>query len=130
MALTYATLVNPLVNLFSSTLSSLSALIKRSLPKYTFLALACYESLSVLQPLWDDAFTRGRRDNNELKEGLHSLRAVCLRSFPEFLADIKLAATGKGNDSTGLADVVMSVCTLHFDETVKSLILALDSTVP
>jgi exocyst complex protein 7 len=118
MASTYATLVNPVVNLFSSTLSSLSALIKRSLPKYTFLALACYESLSVLQPLWDDAFARGKRDSNELKEGLHSLRAVCLRSFPEFLADIKLAATGKGNDSTGLADVVTSVWTIHLVETV------------
>ncbi|KAF8515644.1 Cullin repeat-like-containing domain protein [Gautieria morchelliformis] len=88
---TYDDLIQPMIVIFQSTLNSFSALIKRSLTTYTFLALSAYSSLSALQSWWDDAMGKraGRRDN-ELKEGLHSLRGVCLRSFPEFLADIKL----------------------------------------
>lgn len=108
---TFTTLITPLVNLFSSTLSSLSALIKRSLHKYTFLALSAYASLSSLQTRWDDVMcARSGRKENELKEGLHAIRAACLRSFPEFLADLRMAALGKGGElSTGLADFTISV---------------------
>ena len=108
---TFTTLITPLINLFTSTLSSLSALIKRSLHKYTFLALSAYTSLSALQGRWDDVMcSRPGRKENELKEGLHSIRASCLRSFPEFLADIRAAALGKGGElSTGLADFTLSV---------------------
>jgi exocyst complex component 7 len=108
-------LLAPLVALFSDTLSSLISLIKRSLHKYTFLALAAFATLSTLQPQWDNLLARrldvksaARPESNELKEGLFTLRAVCLRSFPEFLADVKLAASGKG-ESTGLTDITMSV---------------------
>lgn len=53
---------------------------------------------------------RAGRTENELKDGLHSIRAVCLRSFPEFIADIRLAANGKGGEfSTGLHDITSSV---------------------
>jgi exocyst complex protein 7 len=39
------------------------------------------------------------------------LRGVCLRSFPEFLADLKLAGLGKGGEvGTGCADFTMTVC--------------------
>jgi hypothetical protein len=49
---------------------------------------------------------------DELKDGLAALRGVCLRSFPEFLADVKVAAMSKGGDtSTGLADFTLTV---HF----------------
>ena len=110
---TFTTLVTPLINLFTSTLASLNALIKRSLHKYTFLALSAHASLSRLQSRWDDIMcARTRRKENELKDGLHSIRAACLRSFPEFLADIRVAAMGKGGElSTGLADFTLSVCT-------------------
>lgn len=112
---TYNTLLTPLLTLFSNTISSLISLIKRSLHKYTFLALSSYESLSSLQPRWGELLQRrgmdARREKNELKDGLQALRGVCLRSFPEFLADIKLAAMGKGGDiSTGLADFTLKVC--------------------
>ncbi|GJE99593.1 exocyst complex component EXO70 [Phanerochaete sordida] len=110
LSTTFATLITPLVNLFSTTLSSLSGLIKRSLHKYTFLALSAYASLSSLQARWDDVMCRrsGRKEN-ELKDGLHSIRAACLRSFPEFLADLQAAALGKGGElSTGLADFTLS----------------------
>jgi exocyst complex component 7 len=98
-------------------MSSLIALIKRSLHKHTFLALASYESLLALKPLWDGLLARRgseavRKDKegNELKDGMHSLRAVCLRSFPELLADVKLAAMGKSGElSTGVADITISV---------------------
>ncbi|KAG5640956.1 hypothetical protein DXG03_006537 [Asterophora parasitica] len=110
----YSTLLTPILTLFSTTLTSLVNLIKKSLPKYTFLALTAYESLLSLQPQWDDLLSRRgnetRRDTNELKEGLHMLRAVCLRSFPEFLADLKLGALGRGGEliTTGLADFAIS----------------------
>jgi exocyst complex protein 7 len=118
MASTFTTLLSPLLTLFGETMSSLIALVKRSLHKYTFLALASYESLLTLQPLWDNLLARrgtevARRDKegNELKDGLLSLRAVCLRSFPECLVDVKLAATSKGGEfGTGLADITSSVC--------------------
>ncbi|KAK7685041.1 hypothetical protein QCA50_011877 [Cerrena zonata] len=67
---TYQTLISPLLSIFSSTMSSLSALIKRSLHKYTFLALSVYASLSAAQANWDDIMCRraGKREN-ELKMG-------------------------------------------------------------
>ena len=118
---TYNTLLSPLLTLFSNTISSLISLIKRSLHKYTFLALSSYESLSSLQPRWDELLQRrgmdARREKNELKDGLQALRGVCLRSFPEFLADIKLAAMGKGGEvSTGLADFSLKVCFFFYND--------------
>lgn len=108
---TYTTLLNPLCTLFSSTLSSLSSLIKRDLSKYTPMALSLYSYLSAEQERWDQTMVRraGRREN-ELKDGLQSMRATCQRSFPEFLADIKLAAnSSRGELSTGVIDTTMSV---------------------
>lgn len=53
---------------------------------------------------------RAGRKENELKDGTHSVRAACLRSFPEFIADIRMGALGKGGElSTGLADFTLSV---------------------
>jgi exocyst complex protein 7 len=105
------------LTLFKDTLSSLISLVKRSLHKYAFLALAAYESLLTLQPLWDSLLARRgtdvarkEKDGNELKDGMHSLRAVCLRSFPENLADVKMAAMGKSELGTGVADITISVC--------------------
>lgn len=112
LASTFATLLAPLLTLFSSTLSSLTMLIKRYLHKHTFLALSTYAALTSLQARWDDTMVRrAARGANELKEGLHGLRGICLRSFPEFLADIKLAAMPKGGGEigTGVADFTVSV---------------------
>ena len=54
----------------------------------------------------------GRREN-ELKDALSSLRSVCLRSFPELIANIKAGAMGKGSElSTNVADFVISVSPL------------------
>jgi exocyst complex protein 7 len=113
---TYIVLLTPLTTLFNTTLSSLSTLIKRSLHKYTFHALACYSALSAYQDRWDDLITRpAERKENELREGLHALRGVCLRSFPEFLADLKLAGLGKGGEiGTGCAD--FTITTLRYLE--------------
>ncbi|KAH9954763.1 Cullin repeat-like-containing domain protein [Russula dissimulans] len=107
---TYIALLAPLTTLFNTTLSSLSTLIKRSLHKYTFHALASYSALSACQDRWDDLITRlADRKENELKEGSHALRGVCLRSFPEFLADLKLAGIGRdGEIGTGCADFTIT----------------------
>jgi len=108
---TYITLLTPLTTLFNTTLSSLSTLIKRSLHKYTFHALAAYSALSACQDRWDGLITRlADRKENELKEGAHALRGVCLRSFPEFIADLKLAGMGRGGEiGTGCADFTITV---------------------
>ncbi|THH20305.1 hypothetical protein EW146_g1018 [Bondarzewia mesenterica] len=131
LSTTYATLLTPIVNLFNTTLSSLSTLIKRSLHKYTFLALSAYSSLSTQQSQWDDIIMRrAERKENELKESLHSLRGVCLRSFPEFLADLKVAALGKGGElGTGLADFTVSYVMCY--QTIRYLeqILAVQDAV-
>lgn len=107
---TYASLISPMISLFSSTLSSLNALIKRSLNKNTLLALSAFSSLSTAQSRWDDVMCRraGRKEN-ELKDSLHTIRAACLRSFPELIADIRAAANGRSAElSTGLAEVAVS----------------------
>ncbi|KAF7321126.1 hypothetical protein HMN09_00200600 [Mycena chlorophos] len=115
VASAYNSLLNPILALFSNTLTSLVGLIKRSLHKYSFLALASYETLLALQPRWDTLLTRRGSENakaNELKDGLSTLRSVCLRSFPEFLADVKMASLAKGGSggdgSTTIADFVFS----------------------
>lgn len=108
---TFANLLGPLIPIFSSTLASLSALIKRSLNKYTLLALSAFSSLDELSTQWNEIMCKlaGRKEN-ELKDGMHALRASCLRSFPEFLADVRMNAMSKGGElSTGLADFSISV---------------------
>jgi exocyst complex protein 7 len=117
---TYNSLLGPVVGLFGDTLTSLIGLIKRSLHKYTFLALSTYQSLSVLQTRWD--VLQGRRGaggadgpkKNELRDGLNQLRAVCLRSFPEFLADVKMAGTPRAGElSTGVAELAIGVSVVN-----------------
>ncbi|KAF9218254.1 hypothetical protein BS17DRAFT_791873 [Gyrodon lividus] len=136
LASTYDTLLNPLLTLFTDTLSSLTSIIKRSLHKYTFHALATYSALSASQGRWETLLARrgeGRRETNELRDGLNTIRGVCLRSFPEFLADLKLAATGTGKGgelSVGLADFTVSTVQYldripEVQEAVGSALLAL-----
>ncbi|KLO10611.1 hypothetical protein SCHPADRAFT_906774 [Schizopora paradoxa] len=123
----YCTFLTPLLSLVSSALNQLTTRVKRALQQHAFLALAAYARLSSpnVSQRWDDIISRrsgksardqaaisGKKadiNTNTLKEGLHSLRAVCLRSFPELLADIKLAAIPKG----GAVDVgtgVVEIC--------------------
>jgi exocyst complex protein 7 len=113
---TYNNLLGPVLGLFSDTLTSLIALIKRSLHKYTFQALSTYQALSVLQTRWD--VLQGQRGatgadgqkKNELRDGLNQLRGVCLRSFPEFLADVKMAGMPRAGElSTGVAEFTIGV---------------------
>lgn len=104
----------PILKLFNSVLTQLINLVKKSLHKYNFLALSAYEGLLSLQRHWEEVLSRrgSASDKNELKDGLQSLRALCLRSFPEFLADIKLGAMSRGADTnTKLMDFTTSVCT-------------------
>ncbi|KAH9005497.1 hypothetical protein EDB86DRAFT_3071257 [Lactarius hatsudake] len=52
---------------------------------------------------------RAKQKENELEEGLHALRGVCLRSFPEFPADPKLAGLGRGRGvDTGCPDFTIT----------------------
>ena len=108
VAQAYGALLAPILGLFGTTLGSLISLIKRSLHKHTFLALSTYEALLKLLPRWESLLNlREGGSSNEVKEGLNSLRAVCLRSFPELIADIKSGATSKNN--VGLAEYTGAV---------------------
>ncbi|KAF8520881.1 Cullin repeat-like-containing domain protein [Hysterangium stoloniferum] len=115
--MSYDELLLPITSLFQTTLGSFIAFVKRSLSKYAFLALSAYNCLLGIQPVWDDIITKraGRREN-ELKDGLHSVRGLCLRSFPEFLANIKLVSVRPTETQllgTGVSDLTI--------ETVKYL---------
>jgi len=63
------------------------------------------------QSRWESVLEKRGREGNELRDGLNALRGVCLRSFPEYLVDLKLAATGKGGGDlgVGLTDSTLSV---------------------
>lgn len=39
-------------------------------------------------------------DKNELRDGLQALRQICLRSFPEFLVDLKLGVNNRDLDTS------------------------------
>jgi exocyst complex protein 7 len=111
----FASLLAPICALFGSTLSQLTSLLKRSLHAHTFLALSSYDQLSALQPRWEEVINaRATRREHELRDGVHAIRAACVRSFPEFLADIKAAGLGpkNGEMTTDVADFTISVCSL------------------
>ena len=114
VASAYGTLLAPILKLFNSVLTQLLTLIKKALHKYNFVALSAYDGLLSLQPHWNDLLSRRgsdhAEDKNELKDGLLALRALCLRSFPEFLADLKMGAMARGSDtSTKLMDFTVAV---------------------
>ncbi|KAL5511625.1 EXO70 [Sanghuangporus vaninii] len=115
LAGTYASLLTPLLTLLSTSLTQLTNRVKRALHHNTFLALATHGYLASpeITQRWEDVIKRranGSTANiNALKEGLHSLRAVCLRSFPEFLADIKLAAVPRTEIGTDVAEITETV---------------------
>ncbi|KAF9652386.1 hypothetical protein BDM02DRAFT_3266446 [Thelephora ganbajun] len=129
VATTFSSLITPLISLFKSTLSSLNTSLKRNLQKHIFLALSTYTSLSESESHWEDLMCRraGRREN-ELKDALSSLRSVCLRSFPELIANIKAGAVGKGGEpNTNVADFVTS--TVEFLERVPEVKTAVGSAL-
>lgn len=107
---TYATFLAPLNSLFTTSLTLLINLIKGNLNKHVFLALAVYEELANAQPAWNDVHTRAGKKENELKETLVSLRGVCLRSFPEFLLDVRAAGTKiTAETGTGIHEITLMV---------------------
>lgn len=115
----FGNLLNPLVLSMSTTITALVAFSKRSLQKYGFLILSAYEALLELQPMWEEisalkvspeSRNDNRKETNEYKDVLHVVRMVCIRMFPEALADIKLSTAGRtGDTSTVLLDASVEV---------------------
>ena len=119
LASAYGTSMAPILKLFNSILMQLLALIKKALHKHNFIAFSAYDSLLSLQPHWTELLSRRgsdhAEDKNEFKDGLLALRALCLRSFPEFLASLKMGATARGWDTSAkLTDFTISVRFLRF----------------
>ena len=98
-----------------------------------YTALAAYESLLSLQPLWEQVISYTSSPcssldltaKNEFKDGLPVLRSLCLRSFPEFLADIKLAAVPKAPGAGGSGQSETSTRGVGFVGEVRTLPLLL-----
>lgn len=129
IASTFTVLLDPLIATFASTLNSLSTLIKKSLHKHNFLALAAYTALASLQPRWDSLLALrqqrdGTKDLDEMKEGLNSLRGVCLRSFPEVLVDIKMGAVPSrtGELGSGPPEFMITVSEPIFNSAADQII--------
>lgn len=97
-----------------------------------FSSLYCSSTYSLFrQP---NCFTplESRKDSNELKDGLHTLRSVYLRSFPEFLAALKFGVMGKGGKlvTTGLADFVVSKCAFSFHNKIQTRQIVVPTDIP
>lgn len=124
IASTFASLTQPLINVFTSVITSIQNLTKRSVRKHLHLAFSTYAELTALQGRWDDVIRQpANRKQNELADSLHSLRALCLRIFPEVIADIKIASSAAVSTAarpfeigTGIAPITRSVRheQLHF----------------
>lgn len=116
----FGLLCAPLLAMFTVTISAIQAAVKKSLLTHVWLALQAWESLTALQPVWDDVMRkRTGRKENELSEIVHAVRGVCLRSFPEFIMEIKLAASPAPSArpvelGTGTADVTKMVRPLAY----------------
>jgi len=114
---TYASLISPFVLMVTTTLGTIQNLVKKNLRTHVFLAFGVYGRLTDLQPVWDDVikYRSGKREN-ELADAIQSLRGLCLRSFPEFLLDIKMVGmppapgTKQVEVGTGIADITNAVC--------------------
>ncbi|KAG8956329.1 hypothetical protein FRC04_004409 [Tulasnella sp. 424] len=104
---TFASLVSPLLGMTTSMLSTVQSSIKKSLLAHVWLGIGLFGALGSLQPAWDDVMrSRAGRDENELADWNHTLRGVCLRSFPEFLLEIKQAGASIRRElGTGVADI-------------------------
>lgn len=132
IASSYGALIKPILNLFGTVLNQLTTLIKKSLQKHSFLALSAYDALLQRQPSWEEVLLRRGSeyfdDKNELRDGLQALRQVCLRSFPEFLVDLKLGANNRDSD-TSVQVVDLAVETVRYLERIPKVRTAVSSAL-
>ncbi|KAF9443168.1 exocyst complex component, exo70 subunit [Macrolepiota fuliginosa MF-IS2] len=132
IASAYGILLNPILKLFGTVLGQMLTLIKKSLQKYNFLALSAYDALLQQQPAWEEVLARRGSeyldDKNELRDGLQSLRQVCLRSFPEFLVDLKLGANNRDSD-TSVKVVELTIDTVKYIERIPQVQAAVSSAL-
>lgn len=87
---TFSQVISAPLELLSETGKSVNNFIKRSLSSYIGVAFDTYAAISDQLPRFDEEVRRpaGRKEN-ELVDLLHSFKASCLRSLPEFIADTK-----------------------------------------
>jgi exocyst complex protein 7 len=127
IANTFASLTQPLISTFTSVITSIQNLTKRSLRTYLHLAFSTYAELTALQGRWDDILRQpADRKQNDLADSLHSLRAVCLRIFPEVIADIKIATSAATSMAAKPVEVGTGVATITRSVSDTSHAAALD----
>ncbi|KAF8811734.1 hypothetical protein BYT27DRAFT_7276127 [Phlegmacium glaucopus] len=98
VASAYGTLMAPILKLFNL----------KSLHKYNFLALD--------------------RTMPKIRTGLRKDGALCLRSFPEFLANLKLGAMARGSD-TGTKLIDFTISTVKYIEKIPRVQTAIESAL-
>ena len=131
-------MVYPL-SLVTSTLQPTLNTIKKALSSHTFVALDLYQSLIRVQNKWDPALTKCLRmtdahmASEPVKElaaaittPISTLRGLVLRSFPEFLVDIRMASGGPST-SSAISDSTHSTLTYletlpAYEKTVEGLL--------
>jgi len=122
----------PILKSFHSVFTQLLTLFKKALHKYNFVALSAYDGLLSLQPLWNDLLSRQGQDHaedkNEIKDGMLAPRAICLRSFPEFLADLKMGATTRGSDAS-IKLMNFTVLTIKYIEKIPHVRTVVESSL-
>ncbi|KAH8918978.1 hypothetical protein BT69DRAFT_1285242 [Atractiella rhizophila] len=93
---------------FANACTSVNSVVKKSLGSTVSLAFDCYAELQSRQDRFDEV-VRGRsgRKENELGDMIHSFRASCLRTLPEFIEDTKAFGT-KAPSTSELADAGVS----------------------
>ncbi|PLW50127.1 hypothetical protein PCASD_01797 [Puccinia coronata f. sp. avenae] len=87
---TFSQVIADPLELLSETGQSVNSVIKRSLSSYIGVAFDTYAAIADQMSRFDEEIRRpaGRKEN-ELGDLLHSFKASCLRSLPEFIADTK-----------------------------------------
>lgn len=133
-----ATLSRPL-NLLVASLQPTLNIIKKALSSHTFSAIELYQSLSRTQAKWDVVLTKcfsmvhtdvgssGARElQTALTTPLSTLRGLVLRSFPEFIVDIRTTSGGPSTTSA-ISDTTHSTLTYletlpSYEKTVESLL--------
>jgi exocyst complex protein 7 len=138
------------LSLLSTAFNPTISTIKRSVSTHAFLAIELYASLQTISARWEAtltkclSMTRTPPTGSEVRDMLTALsgtvttiRGLAMRSFPEFLVDIRTASGGNGNGngngngdrgpSAGISDTTHSTLTYletlpAFEVTVESLL--------
>lgn len=91
---TFADTMASALSTYIETGRQVNALVKRNMSQDVFLAYDIVENININAGVFEDLTKRhaGKKDN-EVNELLHVVRGTCLRSFPEFIEELKVSSS-------------------------------------